>query len=108
MWPWSLTPYKPSDSFNKVFGRSAFGSGATLLHVLWYQGGGLSALGRQGVAALLNASNPYTSPPPAVNTPAKVIAAFQAAYDSGNYEATANMFAAANSARCPINPCGKH
>jgi alcohol dehydrogenase class IV len=79
-----------------------------LLQVLWFGAGGLDALGRHAVAALLNAAHPYTSPPPAIDTPAEVILAFQKAFDSGNYEATKNMFAAANSAGCPMDACGKH
>jgi hypothetical protein len=56
----------------------------------------------------LNAAHPYTSPPPAIDTPAEVIAAFQAAFDSGDYETTKNMFKDANEAGCPMDACGKH
>jgi hypothetical protein len=56
----------------------------------------------------LNAAHPYTSPPPAIDTPAEVIEAFQAAFDSGDYETTKNMFKDANEAGCPMDACGKH
>lgn len=77
-----------------------------MVQVLWFGGGGLDALGRHAVAALLNASHPLTSPPPAIDTPGEVIAAFQAAFDSGNYEPTKNMFKDANEAGCPMDACG--
>jgi hypothetical protein len=108
MLPWLKTPYRPTDSFNEVFGRDAFSGDPMLIQVLWFGGGGLDALGRQAVAALLNAAHPYTFPPPAIDTPAEVIAAFQAAFDSGDYETTKNMFKDANEAGCPMDACGKH
>ena len=107
MMPWLKTPYRPTDSFNEIFGRDAFPGDPTLISVLWSTGGGLDALGRQATASLLNAAHPDASPPPAIDTPAEVIAAFQAAFDSGNYEATKNMFRDANEAGCPMDACGK-
>ena len=68
----------------------------------------MDALGREAVAALLNAAYPRTSPPPAIDTPEEVIEAFQAAFDSGDYEKTKNMFEDANEARCPMDSCGIH
>jgi len=58
------------------------------------------------VAALLNAAHPYTSPPPAIDTPEEVIEAFQEAFDSGDYEETKDMFEEANEAGCPMDSCG--
>jgi hypothetical protein len=92
--------YAPADSFQAVFGRPVAG---TLLDALNANGGGLNALRRHAVAALLNASNPSVDPDPAIDTTAEVIAAFQAAYDSGDYETTKNMFEASNEAGCPLN-----
>lgn len=52
------TIYKPSDTFDGVFNVSAFPSSLTLLQALGQGGGGVNALGRQAVAALLNATSP--------------------------------------------------
>jgi hypothetical protein len=72
--------YSPNQLFSSVF-ENAF-PGKTLGQVLQLQGGGLNALGRHTVAALLNSSNP------GVNygmTTAEVIAAFNAAYPASSY-----------------------
>jgi hypothetical protein len=91
-------PFTPNTLFNTVF-DNAF-PGKTLLQVLENGGGGLDALGRHTVAALLNsASN-------GVNyglTPAQVIAAFNAVFPGGNYEGQKNIFAALNERNCPLN-----
>jgi hypothetical protein len=73
--------------------------GKTVLQVLWQGGGGLNALGRHAVAALLNA---YQLPGSYYggNT---VVNMFNDAYASGNYETTKNLFAAANEIGCPLN-----
>src|SRR5581483_5475894 len=52
------TIYKPTDTFDAVFNVSAFPSSLTLLQALAQGGGGVNALGRQAVAALLNATSP--------------------------------------------------
>jgi hypothetical protein len=75
----------------------------TLLDALWDGGGGLTALMRHTVAALLNASNPGVNPVAAFDTPAEVIDAFQSAYDSGNYGTTKDLLATSNEAGCPLN-----
>lgn len=49
--------YNTTDSFDSVFGVSVFPSSLTLLGALGQGGGGVNALGRQAVAALLNAAN---------------------------------------------------
>lgn len=95
-WPMALTP---NTSFFSVFGRSVPGA-PTLLAGVSLNGGGLNALTRHSVAALLNATTggvdyPYTAD--------QVIAAFQAAYDSGNYEPTKDAFDRANNLGCPLN-----
>jgi len=56
----------------------------------------------------LNAAHPLTSPPPAIDTPEEVIAAFQAAFDSGDYETTKDMFEDANESGCPMDACGRY
>ena len=66
-------------------------------------GGGLNALGRQTVSALLNAASPGVS---FELTTAQVISKFNAAYASGVYEPTKNEFEAltdVNGRICPLN-----
>jgi hypothetical protein len=91
-------PYAPNTLFSAVF-ENAF-PGMTLLQVLESGGGGLDALGRHTVAALLNAASSGVS---YGMTPAQVIAAFNAVYPGGNYEGQKNIFATANERGCPLN-----
>ena len=92
-WP---AAYQPGDLFYPVFGRDAF-PGQTLGETIKLKGGGLNYLGRAATAALLNAASFSTYP----YTEAEVISMFQAAYDSGNYEDTADDFDDANNLGCP-------
>jgi hypothetical protein len=96
----SWVGYLPSDNFADVFGRPVSG---TLLDALKQGGGGLAALGRHAVAALLNASSPDVDSVAAFDTTAEVIAAYQAAFDAEQYSTTKNMFEASNEAGCPLN-----
>jgi hypothetical protein len=98
----SWTGFAPGDSFEAVFGRDVPGN-PTLLDALKLGGGGLKALMRHAVAALLNASSPDVDPDPAFDTTAEVIAAFQAAFDSGDYETTKDLLDASNNAGCPLD-----
>jgi hypothetical protein len=98
----SWVGYAPNDSFSAVFGRVIPGA-PTLLQALGTNGGGLSALLRHAAAALLNAANPAVNADPAFDTTAEVIAAFQAAFDSGNYEATKNLLDQSNNNGCSLN-----
>ncbi len=94
----SWVGYAPAQSFEAVFGRDVPGT-PSLLNALGMKGGGLNALMRHATAALLNTSS-------GVNygmTPAQVISAFQAAFDSGNFEPTKDMFDAMNNRGCPLN-----
>lgn len=91
-------PYTPSTAFNSVF-ANAF-PGKTLAQVVRLGGGGLNALGRHTVAALLNAANPDVA---YGATPAAIIAAFNAAYASGNFEEQKNIFEGWNERSCPLN-----
>jgi len=75
-------PYTPSTLFNDVF-ADAF-PGMTLLDVLKNGGGGLTALGRHTVAALLNGASPDVD---YGMTAQHVIDAFDAAFASGSYDA---------------------
>jgi len=98
----SWVDFDPSDSFEDVFGRDVPGD-PSLLQALQQGGGGLTALMRHAVAALLNASSPDVDPVPAFNTTAEVIAAFQAAFDSGDYSTTKDLFETSNQSGCPLN-----
>jgi hypothetical protein len=84
--------------FSAVF-DNAF-PGKTLLDVLENGGGGLNALGRHTVAALLNAASSGVDYD---LTSAQVISLFNAAYPGGDYEALKNRFAGFNEQGCPLN-----
>jgi hypothetical protein len=93
-------PFDPTDLFSSAF-EDAF-PGKTLLEVLWQGGGGLNALGRHTVAALLNAQSG------GVNydlTVAEVIAQFNSVYPGtwAQYEALKNYFEGFNTQGCPLN-----
>lgn len=82
----SWVSYSPGDSFNAVFGVSAFSSSMTLLDVLWLPGNGkdsgLNKLAAHAVAALLNSTSGLdfgdSSGP---ITAGEIIADFAAAWD---------------------------
>lgn len=93
-WP---SAYKPGDLFSAYF-ENAF-PGMTLLQVLGQGGGGLNALGRHTVAALLNGASGKVS---YGSTDADVIAAFNAVFPGGDYEGQKNIFAAGNESGCPL------
>lgn len=94
-WP---APYTPSTLFGDVF-DDAF-PGMTLLDVVGQGGGGIKALGRHTVAALLNSGS---SDVDYDMTSAGVIDAFNAAYAGGDYETQKNLFAGYNEQGCPLN-----
>lgn len=95
---WATTGYSPNQQFSSVF-ENAF-PGMTLDQVLGQGGGGLNALGRHTVAALLNAASTGVS---YEYTPAEVIAKFNAVYPGGDYETLKNDFEAQNQLGCPLN-----
>jgi hypothetical protein len=95
----------PGTLFDDVF-DNAF-PGKTLLDVLWQGGGGLNALGRHTVAALLNTVSPdvkYHFIVGSGNGPklADLISQFNAAYASGDYEGQKDIFAGFNELGCPL------
>ncbi|MEM3085084.1 MAG: hypothetical protein QXU32_04915 [Nitrososphaerales archaeon] len=99
----SWVGFAPTDRFEAVFGRDVAGD-PTLLEAMELQGGGLNALIRHAVAALLSASSPDVNVgDPDIDTVAEVVAAFQAAFDSGIYEPMKNKFEASNEAGCPLS-----
>ena len=91
-------PYTPNTLFSAVF-ENAF-PGMTLLQVLEQGGGGLKALGRHTVAALLNAQSNGVAYP---LTTAQVIAGFNAVFPGGDYETLHLRWAAFNEAGCTLN-----
>lgn len=95
-WP---APYLPDTPFEDPFEREAADE-LSLLEALELRGGGLNALIRQSAAALLNAASSDIEY--AYNV-AQVVARFQAAFDSGDYELTKDAFESANQAGCPLN-----
>jgi hypothetical protein len=91
-------PIPTGNDFDTTFGVDAFSSDITMFEAARLEGGKLNALGRHATAAYLNALSPV------VNfdlTPNEVIAAFQAAVASGDYETTKDMFEAFNELGCP-------
>ena len=92
-------PYTPSTMFVDAFGVPAF-PGLTLSEVVVLKGGDLNALGRHAVGALLNAASPDVG---YALTVTEVINAFTAAFISGDYEATKDMFEGFNEAGCPLD-----
>jgi hypothetical protein len=94
---WEDTPYDPSDLYCNVFG---VGPCITLLEALQSGGGGVNALLRHSVAALLNAANPDVSYDLTVG---EVISIVQDAFSSGEFEDAKDEFAGFNEQVCPLN-----
>ena len=96
-WP---APYTPDMLFSDVF-EDAF-PGMTLVEVVSQGGGGLNALGRHTVAALLSSSNPNVDYDVSA---AGVIDAFNAVYpgSKADYTALKNEFAGFNEQGCPLD-----
>jgi hypothetical protein len=94
------SPYEPGMHFSDVF-EDAF-SEMTLLQVLKQGGGGLIALGRHTVAALLNAASPDVSYDMSVS---EVIDAFNDVYPGSkdDYNDVKDMFEDLNQLGCPLN-----
>jgi hypothetical protein len=96
----SWVGYATTDSASSVLGRSV--GNLTLVQALGANGGGLNALLRATVAALLNASNPNVH---YAYTTSQILSMFRSAYDSKNYEPTKNLLDGANNGKggCPLN-----
>ncbi|MBI5041354.1 MAG: DUF4215 domain-containing protein [Gammaproteobacteria bacterium] len=96
---WSA-PYTPNTQFSAVF-ENAF-PGKTLLQVMQNGGGGLNALGRHTVAALLNSASASVD---YGQTTDGVIVAFNAAYPgtTTNYNYVKGVFESDNERGCPLN-----
>ncbi len=97
-WP---APYTPNTLFSSVF-EDAF-PGMTLVQVADQGGGGLIALGRHTVAALLNGANDGVDYGPSAQD---VIDMFNDVYPSGNdndYTNLKDVFEGLNESGCPLN-----
>jgi hypothetical protein len=90
--------YTSSTLFSSVF-ENAF-PGMTLVDVMWLHGGGLNALGRETVAALLNAASGFYW-----YSPTEVINKFNAVFPGtkDDYTALKDDFESHNIAGCPLN-----
>jgi hypothetical protein len=95
----SWTGFATTDKFEAVFGVNVPGD-PTLLQALNAGGGGINALERHAVAALLNASSPDVDYPLTVS---EVIANVQAAIANGTIEQTKNEFESFNELGCPLS-----
>lgn len=91
-------PYSPDTQFSSVF-ADAF-PGKTLADVAAAKGGGLNALGRHTVAALLNAASDDVDYDRAVTS---VIESFNYAYTMQEFEYLKNVFETFNEQGCPLN-----
>jgi hypothetical protein len=103
------TDYAPGDSWSSVFadpgshngpGGATFTGSTTLGEAVELGGGGIFALARHGVAALLNASSPEVSYDFSVGD---VIALVNGAIASGNYNAAKNLLEAFNEQGCTVD-----
>lgn len=94
-------PFAPSTQFSAVF-ANAF-PGQTLLQVVSAGGGGLTALGRHTVAALLNAASSEVD---YGWTAQQVVNAFNAAYASGDYAPLHTQFEGLNERDCTVDKSG--
>jgi hypothetical protein len=93
---WPLV-YSPAQPFSSVF-EDAF-PGLTLGEVVALGGGGLNALGRHTVAALLDSATLGSS---YGLSQADVIAMFNAVFPGGDYETLKDQFDALNNQGCPF------
>lgn len=107
----SWVNYTPTDLFGNVFGETIeirYGKkrkikeNPTLLQALEAKGGGINALARHTVAALLNAASPDVSYD---LSEAEVINAFKAVYPGTkqDYNSLKNFFSSFNEQGCPLN-----
>ncbi len=103
-------PYDPGDLFFGTVGtrhdlttatfENAF-PGMTLLDVLSQGGGGLAALGRHTVAALLNTASADVDY--AHTTTGFIVDEFNSVFSGGDYEGLKNIYAGFNELGCPLN-----
>ena len=95
-WP---APYLPEGSLTEALGMDALEGNPSLLDGLQDGGGGLAALLRQAIAAILNAAHADLDYPYSVE---EVLALAEAAFTTGEFEPVKDLFEAANEAECPL------
>ena len=93
----SWVGYSPTDSFNDVFG--VIYDDVTLAEAAAAKGGQENALARHAVAALLNTSSSVDY----LYSTQDVINMVQAAFASGDFNGTKDLFEAQNEMGCPLN-----
>ena len=93
----SWVSYTPDQSFEEVFGDDSFD---TLLDALKAGGGGIKALGRHTVAALLNSASQDVDYP---FSQQEIIDHYNDAINDDNFEDVKNMFEFQNEQECPLN-----
>jgi hypothetical protein len=94
-WPEPYTPSTPLGYFSSPGETSPL----TMLEALELGGGGLNALWRHTVAALLNAGHPSIDFPYETG---QILEMLLGALGSGDYEGLKDLFAAANEGACPL------
>ena len=100
LWAWP-SAYQPCDDFDATFGVDAFDPDITLNQAVWLGGGGVDALGRHAVAALLNAASAGVDYGMSVE---QVIAAVQQALaPGGDVEGTKDLLESFNEQGCPLS-----
>ncbi|MCL2304658.1 MAG: hypothetical protein FWC43_04880, partial [Planctomycetaceae bacterium] len=80
--------YRTSDNYEAVFGVKGATKPGTMMEALKVQGGGINALWRESVAALLNAVHPKIQYRYSVN---EIISMVRTAYATGQYEYYKNL-----------------
>jgi hypothetical protein len=98
-------PYDPGDPLSSVFDAAALTAAGvdpdtTLLEALQTGGGGVDALLRHAVAAVLNAASPDVDYPFTVDA---VVDMVNDALVSGDFEGTKDVLEGANEASCPLD-----
>jgi hypothetical protein len=98
---WAGTGFSTGDDFDTTFGVNVFNPNLTLLQAAFLEDGGIKALARHAVAALLNAADPNVNYP---LTTAEVITAVQNAVAAGGgaIEALKNQLDTFNRLGCPL------
>jgi hypothetical protein len=97
---WGPTGFHPTDDFDTIFGVNVFNPNRTLLQALQAGGGGINNLGRQGVAALLDAAHPGVNFPLSVS---QVIGVVQDAAANGTVSSVATQLDTLVNQYCPLN-----
>lgn len=99
---WVGTGFAPGNDFDTTFGVNFFNPNVSLVVAAGANGGGLNALARHAVAALLNSASAGVD---YQYTTAQVLDIVQGdgAFAGLSVEARKNLLAAANEAGCPLN-----